>query len=352
MMKINSRQAAILLAISIFANKILVLPSLLSTYAKGDSVFLVSLIFLFDLLGVGFFLSLKKRYQTQSFFEILSKNIGKWFAYIIFSILLFYFFVKFCLNFKITHSYFKMQVYQEEKIFVFLFAMMVVVWGILKNGLQSFARTAEFFFIPIIFGVVFCQFVSITNFKSLPFFFDTSFELFLRGGFNYLFLFGDFLFLFLIMEKIDYDKTLSKKLFVHSAFAMISICCGYLLFFSIFKNTAFMHINAISDVIDLSYRIFDIGRLDIVAVITVMTLTFLQLGLYGFICSKIILSMFPKLNTTVVTIFILVAFSLVYFMMFSSYDFVLVFISSIMPYFALSLQYILPFSTFLFRRNL
>ena len=352
MMKLNARQTGILLAISIFANKILILPSLFSNYAKGDSIFLLLLMFCVDFLGILLFLNFKKRYQNQSFFDVLSKNVGKVLAYVIFGVLLFYFFIKFCLNFKITNSYFKIQVYQDEKIFIFLFSMIVVVFGIIKNGLQSFARTAEFFFIPIVLGIVFCQFVSITNFKSLPFFFDTPPGRFFEGFFRHLFLFGDFVFLFLIMEKVEYSQKLSKKLLGYSLFAMLLVFCGYFLFFSIFKNTAFMHVNAISDVIVLSYRIFDIGRLDIVAVITVMTLTFLQLGLYGLICSKIVLTFFPKLEINLAIIFVFTTFLFVYFTIFNSYDFVFGFITTIMPYFAIAVQYFLPVCFLFFRRRL
>jgi len=351
-MKINTRQAGVLLAIMLFANKILILPSLLAENSKADGLFVLMGLFLIDFLGCICFLCVKKRYQTESLFEILSTHVGKVITYIIFLLLLFYFFIKFCLLFNITHGYFKAQVYQDEKIYIFLFTSIIVIWSFIKGGVQSLGRTAEFLFIPIILGIIFCVFISFTNFNNLPYFFDTKINILAESGFKYIFHFGDFLFLFLIMDKIEYSKKISRDILKISGIIMLLISVGEFLYFSIFQNTSFMHTNAISDLIVLSYRIFDIGRLDIIAVITVMSLTFLQLGLYGYLCVKIMTTIMPNLSQTIASIFLGILFIISYFSVFNSYDLTMNFIKIIMPYFAIFLQYILPcFCLFLRKRQ-
>ena len=74
---INVWQAGILLFVLMFANKILVLPSLLFEGAGMESIFILIFFFLLELGLVLLFLALKKKFPTQSFSQILISLLQK-----------------------------------------------------------------------------------------------------------------------------------------------------------------------------------------------------------------------------------------------------------------------------------
>ena len=348
---ISAKQTAVIASIMIFSNKILTLPSLLYKYGKGDSLLILLMMFLIELGVLFIFFSLKQRFKTESLFKIISQNWGKALAIIIYVVLILYFFIKLLTSFNVNHIYFKMQVYHNDQKSIFLFTSLIIIALTTIGGFRPLCRTLQFFFIPIITGLLFCLFISFSNFSTTLQLFETPVASFFEGAYKYCFAFGDFLFLFLIMDRIEYDKNQNKQILKYVLISMAIMLVGYFLFFSIFQYTAFMHPNAVSDIIVLSYEIFDIGRLDIIAVITVMLLTFCQLSMYAYVLSVLFTSIFPKMSKIYSVALIVVVFLILYGFFTNSLDVVNYLTTTVMPIIAILLQYVLPLLTFTFKNK-
>ena len=77
MKTISARQTGIIVFLTILANKILVLPSILYKSSDADSIFVMLTLFLIEFLILLVFLKLKKNYPNQTFLSILQEKLGK-----------------------------------------------------------------------------------------------------------------------------------------------------------------------------------------------------------------------------------------------------------------------------------
>lgn len=344
---ISSRQAAIITCIMIFANKVLTLPSLLYEKSKADSIFVLALMFLVDIGVLFLFFKLKQKFKDESFFEILKKTLSKPVAIGVYALFFVYFMIILLINFNFTHVYFRSQVYHDAQELVFLFVGIVIMISAVMRGLRPFARTLEFIYIFIITGLLACIFISISNFKEFPIFFDSNMGDIFFNSYHYAFAFGDVLYLFLIIDKIDLTKKGEKQILKYILFAMAMVIGGYFMFFSIYQNTVFMHPNAVSDILVLSYQTFSIGRLEILAVVIIMLLTLGQLGLYAYVLSLILRKIFPRMSKPLSVVVVMVLFFGLYMIFFNNLDMIKIAFTGDVPILALILQYLLPIVLFI-----
>lgn len=339
---ITTRQTAIIASIVIFANKILALPSLLFQYARGDALLVFLTMFCLDIGVLFIFFALKNKYRNESFFEILSHKLTKSIAILIYIVLLVYFFLEVLLNFNVTGVYFKNQIYHNDEKLIFMIISISIFAIVVSGGLKGLARTFEFFYYPIILGCLICLLISFFNFNKPLILFDISFHNYFTACYKYLFSFGDILILFLIMDKIKYDDKSKKTILLYVLSTMGIILFGTFMFLSLFPNTGFLHSNSISDIILLSPEIFSIGRLDIIAVTTVMFLTLCQGCVYGYILCDLVRKLIPKMPLKLSIFIVSVIFLTLYATVFKSTDIVIGSATSWGMYIALFLQYILP----------
>ena len=192
-----------------------------------------------------------------------------------------------------------------------------------------------------------CIFISLTNIRQIPVFFDSPIKEIFNGIYKYAFAFGDLLFLFLIMDKIDLNKRGEKQILRYVLFAMITILVGYYLFFSVYQYSIFIHPNAVSDIIVLSYQIFSVGRLEFLAVLIIMNITLFQISLYGYILAYILRQIFNKLNKNLSILLVIVMFLGLYWLYFNNLDVISMCFTGHFSIFALILQFLVPIICFI-----
>lgn len=345
---ISARQVGIICAMTILANKILLLPSLLYQKTKADGIFVVALIFLFDLLVLWSFFALKKKFPTQSLNEILNTIFNKFITKIIYLAFLLFFMFKVFLTFSISFIYLKQQVYQGDFTLLAIVCVLPIINHATMVGLRSMTRTIEIFFYIVIFGFILCLAVSIFSFQTMPTFFTTSFDNFSSSIFQHIFSFGDYLFLFLIIDKINVTKEAKKTILRFSGFAIFLILALFFLFYSIYQITAFMHNNALSDVLVSSVIFNAVGRLDIIAMLTIMFLSIFQMEIFHYGFCDAFVNIFPKLNKVFAIAMFDILFFLVYVMLIGKYENMVMYVETWLPYLALFVDYFLPFLIFCF----
>lgn len=340
--KITSRQAGMITAFIIFSNKILILPSLISQAIRGDGFLLLMMMLSFELLFLGSFFLLKRRYPSQSLFNIISSKCGKWLGYVVYAIFTFYFFIKIYMTFTSTHSYLKVQVYRDSTDLIFLICFFVITNQMVWNGIRNIARTIEFFFFIVVVGLCFSIFIGALNFQVPLILLDSQPTIFFSTGLRYIISFGDYLFLFLIMDKIDMGKKGEKRIFSYSLLAIGIVLAIYFIFLSLYQHTGFVHANAISDIISLTFKLFEVGRVDIIAVLVIMFLAALQLVIFVYAFVTCFNNVFPLLKTNYCIGVFDILFIIGYYCFFQDIDLVLAFCDMGMKYVALVIQYLIP----------
>ena len=294
--KISMHQTGILVALCLLSNKILLLPSLMYSVTKSDSIFVVLLLFALDFLTLPLFFKIKRKYPDLKLSQLLTKFLTKYVAKIILCILLVYMLFKALLTFSIVYDYFKQHIYQDEFIWIAIVCIVPVMNHAVLTGFKQTVRTMELFFGMIAVGIFIIFFISFFTHMTMPFFFTANLGQIFGGLYKYIFLFGDFILLFLIMDKIDYKRNQEKQVYFHSIFAILIVIAVFFIFYAKYPVTAFMHNNALADILVFSVQFNAIGRLDIIAMITIMTLATFQMEIFchGF-CESFV-EIFPLLN--------------------------------------------------------
>lgn len=339
---INLRQASCIMGILVFANKVLILPSIMYEKVGVDGIFLLVGLFLFDLLMIGVFFKLKTTFPDKTFFQVLSKVISKYGAIIIYVLICAFFVMKSLTIYNVSLMYLKNQVYFEASEYIFLICFLTISNNLALRGLRATARTTEFFYIGIILLIVFSTYAACANFSEVPMLFNNSFQTLFSSSFNYLFCFGDALVLFILMDKIEIKKEKKRTMYICVIINMVLTFILYGVFFSVFKYTGFLHINAASDVITFTNNFAGVGRIDIISVIVIIFLNYFQMAFYNLAFQSSFSAIFPKGNRIFSTVIYDLVFVLLLYFFVSDYTQVFVIDTNIMPYFALILQYIVP----------
>ncbi len=339
---INLRQAACIAGLLVFANKVLVLPSLFYEKVGVDGIFMLIGLFLFDIALIAVFFKLKKAFPHSSFFEILSKFLTKYVAIFIYVLLCAFFLMKALTTYNVSLMYLKNQVYFEVGEYLFLICFLTITNNLALRGLRSTARTTEFFYYLIVGLILFSTYAMCANFTELPVLFNVPFGKIFKSSFSYVFSFGDMLFLFLIMDKIELKKTKQRTLYFFVIFNMLLTFVLYGVFFSVFKYSGFMHNNAASDVITFSNNFAGVGRIDIISVIVIMFLSYFQLAFYNIAFDVSFSSIFPKGKKYYSVIVYDLLFLILLYFVITDYTKAFVVDLNYMPYFAILLQYIIP----------
>ena len=182
------------------------------------------MLFAIELMVLGVFFLLKNKYPEASFKEILEKHLGKVFSKVIFIVLMAFFLFKLLLSYSVGYIYIKQHVYQGEFALFALICFIPVINHAVIKGLRVFSRTIELYYPVICVGIIICLAVSLAGGINIPLFFTSEPSSFFMTLFKHIFSFGDYLFLFIIMDRIEMKSGEEKKLFKFVALAQQCTC--------------------------------------------------------------------------------------------------------------------------------
>lgn len=339
---INARQAGIIAFLSVLANKFLLLPSYMFRETKSDSIFVMIFLFVLDFGMLAIFFKLKKEYPNEKMFDIISQKLTKSVAIFIYLIFSVYFLFKTLIIVDIVYVYLKKQVYQEDFLAIAIMGIIPVVSHAAVKGIKTISRTTEFFFLLIVIGFVSCLGFSLFTNLKMPVLFTTPFEKFFPSLYKYTFAFGDFLILYLIMDKIKLKKGEEKTIVKFTLFAMGLILALFIIYYSKFEITSFMHNDALSDILVFSVQFNAIGRLDIISMLTIMFIALFEIEIFcfGFVdCTE---NIFPLLSKIFIVVLFCALTLLSYFILIAKYESIVSLFSSWLSYIGVFVNYIFP----------
>ena len=338
---ISASQAGMLCTIIILANKISLLPALLFEGAKSDGFFVAILLFAIELCILGVFFMLKYKFPELSLKQILEKHVGKVVTKIIFFVFMGFFLFKLLLSYSVGYIYIKQHVYQGEFALFALICFIPVINHAVVKGLRVFSRTIELYYYVLCVGIIICLAVGFASGLKSPLFFTSTPKLFFSTAFKHLFSFGDFLFLFLIIDKIELKKGQSKKLLRFVAVGIFFVLAILYIFYSLYQVTAFMHNNALADIMVSSTQFNSVGRLDVFAMATRMFLSFFEMEIFHFAFSESFCNFFTRLGRTYSVIVFDIIFAVVYFVLVGRFENMITYTESWLPYLGLVANYVI-----------
>ncbi len=340
--KISARQSGMLCVMLIFANKLLLLPSLLFEEIGADGFWVIVVLLFVDLLGLGGFFMLKARYPSEKFYDILKDNLGKILAKTIVFLFLIFFLFKTFLTFSVVYMFLKQTVYQEDFEFLALIALLPVLNHGIISGIRTISRSIELFFYFVCAGLILCVAISITNQGGMPLFFHAPVPAFFDSVFKHMFSFGDFLILYLIIDKIQIKPNQGRKILNIVLFGVVLLLTILLRFYSIYRVTGFMHNNALLDISSVAAEYSAIGKLDIFPMLTIMFLTYFQLEVFIFGFCQSFIDLCPKYNKIHAIILFDIVFLVLYHGVLSQYDFFLLTAENYFSYFIIIVNVLVP----------
>ncbi len=277
---ITAGQAGIILFILLFANKVLVFPSLIFEGADFEAFLIPILSSILEMGLLYLFYKLKNRFPDQTFVQILRQHFGKAVQIVFYVAFSIYFLSKAVLLYNVTFIFFRNMIYKDAQNLVFLFALLPIINHLAICGLRVLGRTAQLFFPVILSIVVFCIIVGCFGIDSAPLLFQTSAAKFFTTFFRHFAPFGDTVFLFLIIDKVKVEKGQWKILFSCAGGALFLVCLVSFIFILSYSFTSFMHPFAIFEIMSFVKEYEGLGRLDLISMILIILFTYFQLAIY------------------------------------------------------------------------
>lgn len=342
---ITAWQAGIILFILLFANKVLVLPSLLYEGAHFEAFFVPIILFALEFGIIGLFYFLKKKFPAQGLSEILKDHIGKW-AQVLVSVLFMIFFLsKAVLLYNVAYTFFRNMIYRDSTNFIFLFCFLPIINHLAICGLRVLGRTAQLFFPAVEIIALFCMIVGFLGVKTTPLLFETPFSAILLTSLKHISAFGDAAFLIVIMDRIQVKKGEWKVIFLLPLAASVMVFAIVLTFVLTYTYTSFMHPYAIFDVMSYVREYGGLGRVDIISMILIIIFTYFHLAIY----MKMFMISFHEVFAKLDHLYSVLTFDLLFLIMvlfvINNLENSVIFGQKILPFFAIIPFVILPIFT-------
>ena len=277
---INAWQTSIYIFVLMFANKVLILPSLLFESTKMESLFVVIFLSILEFSLLYIFYLLKEKFPSQSLSFILKKYCTKYVVWFVYFLLMIFFLSKAILIYNITFIFFKTVIYKNGNNFLFLVCLLPVVNHLAWKGLRVMGRTLQLFFLVVLILVSFCLLVGFFGISSNPLFFQASLSDMFMSTIKHISAFGDMIFLFVFMNKINIKKGQWKIVFTISGLSLFMVVLITVVFILSYSYTAFMHPFALFEIMNYVKEFGGTGRIDILSMIVIIIMTYFQLAIY------------------------------------------------------------------------
>lgn len=254
------------------ATKIFLLPSVLVKVAGSDmwisSVINVAL----DALTLICALVLWQRYKGRDYYDILTLNIGKVGAKIVYALYFIYFFIKAYTLVNEQKLYVERTLYENTTNFFTFLPFFFFCGYIASKKLFVLGRLADIMFLCTVIGLVILYALAFSNTDFgavLPVGVNGAGKI-VKGAFSSFNWFGDAVYLFFLMGRIPPEKKAYAKL-VPSYFAagIFPVLC-MLMFYGIFSSVAARQEFALTEIAKYSVAINNIGRFDYIAIFALL----------------------------------------------------------------------------------
>lgn len=346
-------QAGIIMFVLMFANKILVLPSLLYETAKLDAFLIPIILFAFEMGILWLFYVLKNKFPQLTLAQIIKQNCGRVVSYVLYTLIMIFFFCKALLLYNITYIFFKNLIYREASNILFLFCFLPIINHLAISGLRVIGRTTQLFFPVIFVTTLFCIGIGFLGINSQPLFMQAEPSEIFISSLKHISSFGDSIFLLIFTDRIEIKKGQWKVLFSLTTLAMFFVVVITTVFILSYTYTSFMHPYALFEIMSYVKEYGGLGRIDIISMVLIIVFTYFQLAIYLKCFMHCFCEIFKKIDAiySVITFNILFVLAINYLVLNLSKS--IVYAEGVLPYFSTISFVLLPIACLfaIFRKN-
>lgn len=343
MKELTVRQVSLLTFFLVVVNKLLIFPSLVSSYASRDAYIAVA----FSMLIEGFYfliiLKVINFNKNLTFFKLLENGIGRILARSIFVLYAVYFFIKTFVLINESTLFFNNSFYGEFSPIIFLLPMLLLLAYMATLKLKTLARAYEILRVFILVGVLFALYVSLSNadfINTLPIL-ENGLGGVLEGIFKTTFWYGDYLILFLFLGKIKVEKGLNKKLIKTWLLGTVFVVLFVFAFYNIFGETSLFFNNAISDVLNAGSASF-LTKINWLIILLFASGLVYCMGLYVYAVYNFISYNIKAIKSYYIVLPIIILLVILLFFNNFNFDRLVSVLTNGFIYFAIIMQYIIP----------
>jgi len=291
MKELTTRQSLMLVFLSATASKFFMLPSNLLSKGGHDSVYLMFIFFIIEVLIIMTVVRIATKFPNKTINQLMVETFGNFYAGFINISFFVFFMLKSILNFSETYSFFLGTLYDEISPFVYAVPLFLVAYMAISQGLRTIGRTTELLFFPIIFGLSVSMIIGVSSIdfsNLLPVFADGLSTPFEQVQKNMLW-FGDFFVFLFFFKNVKFDKTYCKKIFFTFLSAVLVIISFFLIFHCLYPYSAEFHRYAISEMTQSTPNLTNLGRIDWLTIMIwtiasiIQTIIFMYCALESFI---------------------------------------------------------------------
>lgn len=343
--QLTSRQAGLILVVAIVANKLIMLPSILSFHTFQDAwlAFLMSFAidFLFCMIFVYFLQKLDK-----PILQILQQKYGRVVAIIFGLCVAIVFLLKSAEMFGECYLFFDSVMYIEIDKYIFSGCFLALTLYFSSRKFRTVGRTNELMFFLFATAIGFCLFLSIDSTDPSRIFpiGASGFGAISNAVFRHNLWFGDFLLLFLFVGDVQKVKHTNAKILWGYLVGELIVLIFVFLFVGTFGRTAQLHRTAIIDMTEYRPRLASEGRINWVIDLIYPIFALIGLGIYanaGVYALDFCINTRKKTNIVAVLIFSALLLSIAIVLRSSQqklYDFA----TQYFCYFSFAVQYLMP----------
>lgn len=344
--QLTVRQCSVIMFVLIIANKLMMLPSIISFQSANDTWLSFLLSFVVDfVLAIGIVAVICK--LDEDIFKFLQRKIGK----VCTSLIMFVASLIFTL--KIVDIIFETLTMLNEYIYVdfgfllFFFIILLVIVYFGTREFRSLGRTVEILFTTICGALVISFLISIgtSDFSNILPIMQTGASRIAQNSFYHIFWYCDSFVMLFFAGNVKKEKQMSKKLILSYLATILTALLFVVIFTSVFANTAPMHRTCILDIGENLPRLLTEGRFNwivyfifpITPIFAIAIYSYLALNCISYDIEKIVVH--KKIVSSVLICINIIVILLLFNGLWNNFY---AFASSVMPYVCLVFQVFLP----------
>lgn len=306
--KITTRQACLLVVLSTIALKLSTLPAIMSDYASSNAYMICLVAIIFDFIGTLIILKVMEKVPEKNFYELIKNTLSKSVAVVIYFFLALYFFIKSAAALFQLHNYYSSALFNELNHSFGLIIILFLSLFLLSKNFRTHGRLMEVCFWPITIAVTLTLLFPVNSIKLtnlFPLFEDGVYPIW-NGFIHTSFAFGDYVVLFILMGKINYQKNTTKKILFYTLNVLFFIFQFYIVFIGVYGHTAVNQTLALSELpLHNSFSV-TVSKLEWLTIIVWTALLFIYANFMNKCCCECLDNIFgvsaKKCNSIVLSI--------------------------------------------------
>ena len=282
---ITRRQALFLFVICTISSKLQTLPCLISEDV-GSNLWLVLLFGgAIDAIFFALIIWTNQLCPNLTFYELLCKIIGKFFAKIVMLVLIVYFLFTALMPYEAVRNVFANNLFDTLPWQSFSIFLIFAVGYLVFCGLKTIGRSAELYLVILVTCVTLLFLLGIftANFENILPLFDAKIGKIANSYVDHSLWFGDYMIFFCLIGRIDTSKQALKFWDVLIYLGLIAFyALGYVTFFCLYTNLAGSQTSLLSSISSFSLIELSIGRADWFLVLICQIASVLSLSSYTY----------------------------------------------------------------------